>query len=70
MYENSCNCCCTVIQKTEHKIDMKLDNSEFHKILSIDDLFALFQKNSNASYILHGGNTAHGIYIIINNNLY
>ncbi|XP_061934259.1 uncharacterized protein LOC107992596 isoform X2 [Apis cerana] len=62
LYENSCNCCCTVIQKTEHKIDMKLDNSEFHKILSIDDLFALFQKNSNASYILHGGNTAHGVY--------
>lgn len=62
LYENSCNCCCTVIQKTEHKIDMKLDNSEFHKILSIDDLFALFQKNPNASYILHGGNTAHGVY--------
>ncbi|CAL7942348.1 unnamed protein product [Xylocopa violacea] len=60
--ENGCNGCHTVIQNTEDKIEMKLNGSAFYKVLSIDDLFAVFQNNPNASYVLHGGNTAHGVY--------
>ncbi|XP_076758274.1 uncharacterized protein LOC143427746 [Xylocopa sonorina] len=60
--ENGCNGCNTIIQSGEDKIEMKLDGSAFYKVLSVDDLFAVFQKNPNASYVLHGGNTAHGVY--------
>ncbi|XP_015433474.1 PREDICTED: indole-3-acetaldehyde oxidase-like [Dufourea novaeangliae] len=60
--QNGCNTCSTVNQTTEAKIDMKLDGSEFHKVLSVDDMFEVFQKNPTASYVLHGGNTAHGVY--------
>lgn len=41
-------------------MDIKLDDGEFHKVYSIDELFAIFQQKPNATYILHGGNTAHG----------
>ncbi|XP_017763664.1 PREDICTED: xanthine dehydrogenase/oxidase-like isoform X2 [Eufriesea mexicana] len=60
--ENGCNGCHTRVQDTNDKIDMKLSGCEFHKVLSIDDLFEIFQKYPNASYVLHGGNTAHGVY--------
>lgn len=58
--ENGCNGCHTHVQDTNNKIYMKLDGSEFYKVLSIEDLFEIFQKYPNASYVLHGGNTAHG----------
>ena len=60
--KNGCNGCNSVVQSTENKIDMKLDGSQFYKVLSVDELFEIFQKNPNASYVLHGGNTAHGVY--------
>ncbi|XP_076397558.1 uncharacterized protein LOC100882814 isoform X3 [Megachile rotundata] len=60
--ENGCNGCHQLISNTEDKIDMKLEGVQFHKVLSVDDLFAVFEKNPNASYILYGGNTAHGVY--------
>ncbi|XP_034185073.2 uncharacterized protein LOC117606576 isoform X1 [Osmia lignaria lignaria] len=60
--ENDCNSCYTLIQNTEDKIDMKLEGMEFYKVLSVDDLFEVFAKKPDASYILHGGNTAHGVY--------
>lgn len=58
--EDGCNGCYTLSQNTEANISMKLDGSQFHKVLTVDDLFTLFQNNPNASYVLHGGNTAHG----------
>ncbi|KOC64413.1 Aldehyde oxidase 2 [Habropoda laboriosa] len=60
--ENGRNGCHTLLQTTNNKINMELDGSEFHKVLSIEDLFAVFKNNPNASYVLHGGNTAHGVY--------
>lgn len=41
-------------------LDIKLADAEFYKVYSIDDLFALFRQKPNATYILNGGNTAHG----------
>ncbi|XP_076639451.1 xanthine dehydrogenase/oxidase isoform X2 [Colletes latitarsis] len=58
------NCCTTIVQNQESKIDMKLDGAEFHKVLSVSDLMELFEKKPNASYILNGGNTAQGVYRI------
>ncbi|XP_011874274.1 PREDICTED: indole-3-acetaldehyde oxidase-like, partial [Vollenhovia emeryi] len=46
----------------EDTIDIKLADSEFYKVYSIDDLFKIFQQNPSATYILNGGNTAHGVY--------
>ncbi|CAK9818034.1 Indole-3-acetaldehyde oxidase [Anthophora plagiata] len=60
--QNDCNGCHALSQTTENKINMKLDGSEFHKVLSVDDLFTVFEKNPNVNYILHGGNTAQGVY--------
>lgn len=41
-------------------IDIKLADSQFYKVYTIDDLFAIFQRNPDATYMLNGGNTAHG----------
>lgn len=41
-------------------LDIKLEDSEFFKVYTIEDLFAIFQQNPKATYILNGGNTAHG----------
>ncbi|XP_015171182.1 PREDICTED: xanthine dehydrogenase-like [Polistes dominula] len=51
-------------------ISIKLEDSNFHKVLSIDNLFSIFQKYSNSTYILNGGNTAHGVYRIEKKDLY
>ncbi|XP_043523035.1 xanthine dehydrogenase/oxidase-like isoform X2 [Frieseomelitta varia] len=60
--ENECNDCHTVVQNIEDNIDMKLDGSHFYKVLSVDDLFTVFKNNPDKTYVLHGGNTAHGVY--------
>lgn len=54
----------------ESKIDIQLDGSEFHKVLSIKDLFEIFKNNPKANYILHGGNTAHGVFRIKKRDMY
>ncbi|KAL0109815.1 hypothetical protein PUN28_013466 [Cardiocondyla obscurior] len=43
-------------------LDIKLADAEFDKVYSIENLFAVFQQKPNATYILNGGNTAHGVY--------
>ncbi|XP_039304286.1 xanthine dehydrogenase 1 isoform X2 [Solenopsis invicta] len=44
-------------------VDIKLaDGVEFYKVYSIENLFAVFRQMPDATYILHGGNTAHGVY--------
>lgn len=49
-------------------IEMELkDNVKFHKVLAIDHVFDIFQKHSDATYIINGGNTAHGTEEIIVN---
>jgi len=41
-------------------VNIKLTDAEFYKIYSIESLFAIFREKPNATYILNGGNTAHG----------
>ncbi|XP_018363392.1 PREDICTED: xanthine dehydrogenase/oxidase-like [Trachymyrmex cornetzi] len=41
---------------------MKLEDAEFYKVYTIRDVFGIFQRNSQATYILNGGNTAQGVY--------
>lgn len=41
------------------EMDLK-DSMKFHKVLKIDHIFEIFQKHPDASYIINGGNTAHG----------
>jgi xanthine dehydrogenase/oxidase len=43
-------------------VRMELADGEFFKVYSIANLFAIFQEKPNATYILNGGNTAHGVY--------
>ncbi|XP_058788859.1 xanthine dehydrogenase/oxidase-like isoform X2 [Phymastichus coffea] len=35
------------------------DAVQFHKVLNVDHVFEIFQRNPDASYIINGGNTAH-----------
>jgi len=44
-------------------LDIKLADAEFYKVYSINDLFAIFRQKPDATYILNGGNTAHGNFI-------
>ncbi|XP_011302811.1 indole-3-acetaldehyde oxidase-like [Fopius arisanus] len=44
------------------EIHMVLGNIKFHKVLDLDNLFAVFTNNPHATYVLNGGNTAHGVY--------
>ncbi|XP_066582260.1 uncharacterized protein [Prorops nasuta] len=46
-------------------VHMKLGDANFHKVLTVDNLFSIFDKNPDATYILNGGNTAHGVYRIV-----
>ncbi|XP_012221434.1 xanthine dehydrogenase/oxidase isoform X2 [Linepithema humile] len=50
-------------------LDIKLEDSEFFKVYTVDDLFAIFQQKPKATYILNGGNTAHGVYRVGKNDL-
>lgn len=43
-------------------VSMKLEDADFHKVLSVDHLFSMFQTYPNSTYILNGGNTAHGSF--------
>ncbi|XP_034939273.1 xanthine dehydrogenase 1-like [Chelonus insularis] len=44
------------------EVHMVMNNVQFHKVLSVENLFNVFQNNPDATYILYGGNTAHGVY--------
>jgi len=41
-------------------VDIKLADTEFYKVYSIENLFTIFREKPDATYILNGGNTAHG----------
>nr|XP_050853429.1 uncharacterized protein LOC127065310 isoform X1 [Vespula vulgaris] len=51
-------------------VSMKLEDADFHKVLSVDHLFSMFQTYPNSTYILNGGNTAHGVYRIEKPDIY
>ncbi|XP_025074447.1 xanthine dehydrogenase-like [Pogonomyrmex barbatus] len=51
-------------------LNIKLGDGEFYKIYSIHDLFEIFRRKPHATYILNGGNTAHGIYRTSKKDLY
>ncbi|XP_036145981.1 xanthine dehydrogenase/oxidase [Monomorium pharaonis] len=51
-------------------VNIKLTDAEFYKVHSINDLFAVFEQKPNATYILNGGNTAHGVYRSSKKDLY
>ncbi|KAI4474230.1 hypothetical protein M0802_015717, partial [Mischocyttarus mexicanus] len=57
-------------QLSSTPVSMKLEDAVFHKVLSIDNIFTTFQKYSNSTYILNGGNTAHGVYRIVKPEVY
>ncbi|XP_046483350.1 xanthine dehydrogenase/oxidase isoform X2 [Neodiprion pinetum] len=70
--EQSCSGSCATIQKSKgigfrHII---FDNAEFYKVPTVDGLFSIFEKYPDASYVLHGGNTAHGVYRSKKSQLY
>ncbi|XP_076300418.1 xanthine dehydrogenase [Lasioglossum baleicum] len=67
---NGFNGCATSDPNADTKIDIKLDGAEFRKVLSVDSLFEVFQNNPDASYVLHGGNTAHGVYRLKRPDMY
>ncbi|XP_011061244.1 PREDICTED: xanthine dehydrogenase/oxidase-like isoform X2 [Acromyrmex echinatior] len=50
-------------------LDIKLADTEFYKVYSIENLFAIFREKPDATYILNGGNTAHGVYRTGKNDL-
>ncbi|KAL6263816.1 hypothetical protein P5V15_003899 [Pogonomyrmex californicus] len=51
-------------------LNIKLGDEEFYKIYSVHDLFEIFRRKPHATYILNGGNTAHGIYRTSKKDLY
>ncbi|XP_071634820.1 uncharacterized protein [Temnothorax longispinosus] len=51
-------------------LNIKLADAEFYKVYSIENLFAVFQEKPDATYILNGGNTAHGVYRVGKNDLH
>ncbi|XP_015110495.1 indole-3-acetaldehyde oxidase [Diachasma alloeum] len=44
------------------EIRMEFGNVKFQKVLDLENLFAVFASNPDATYVLNGGNTAHGVY--------
>ncbi|XP_055372025.1 uncharacterized protein LOC129606005 [Condylostylus longicornis] len=50
-------------QKSYQGLRLVFDNGkEWHKILSLNDLFSLFKSIGEKTYMLVAGNTAHGVY--------
>ncbi|XP_011882440.1 PREDICTED: xanthine dehydrogenase-like [Vollenhovia emeryi] len=56
------SCCDKELYDGNIMLDIKLADAEFYKVYTIDDVFAIFQQKPEATYILNGGNTAHGVY--------
>jgi len=48
-------------------LSIKLEDAHFYKVFTIEDIFIIFKENPNATYILNGGNTAHGIFSVLDN---
>ncbi|KYN35640.1 Xanthine dehydrogenase, partial [Trachymyrmex septentrionalis] len=46
------------------------DRGYFYKVLTVEDLFNIFENNPRATYILYGGNTAHGVYPTSKKDIY
>ncbi|XP_008214986.2 indole-3-acetaldehyde oxidase [Nasonia vitripennis] len=51
-------------------IYLKLKDADFFKVFTIGQIFEIFNKCPNASYILNGGNTGNGVYRISKKDLY
>ncbi|XP_036145980.1 xanthine dehydrogenase isoform X2 [Monomorium pharaonis] len=71
-YQTQCTNSCSAKQlvRGNEMLDIKLVDAEFYKVYSIEDLFAIFQRKPDATYILNGGNTAHGVYRSSKKDLY
>lgn len=49
--------------ETKQPIRMVFDNqSEWHKVFNLNDIFAIFEQVGEKPYMLVAGNTAHGVY--------
>ncbi|CAL1679573.1 unnamed protein product [Lasius platythorax] len=70
--KNGLPCTNSCVDKHSHnaKLDIKLEDAEFYKVYTIEDLFAVFRQKPKATYILNGGNTAHGVYRTGKNDLH
>ncbi|KAJ8668983.1 hypothetical protein QAD02_000242 [Eretmocerus hayati] len=52
-------------------LNLKLtDSSQFHKVMKIDEIFAILSNRSGSSYQINGGNTAHGVYRTVLKEIY
>ncbi|KYN03669.1 Aldehyde oxidase 2 [Cyphomyrmex costatus] len=51
-------------------LSIKLEDACFYKVTTVEALFELLKSNPHATYILNGGNTAHGIYRSSKKNMY
>ncbi|OXU29496.1 hypothetical protein TSAR_010099 [Trichomalopsis sarcophagae] len=51
-------------------IYLKLKDADFFKVFTIGQIFEIFNKFPNASYILNGGNTGNGVYRISKKDIY
>ncbi|XP_014224706.2 xanthine dehydrogenase/oxidase-like isoform X1 [Trichogramma pretiosum] len=54
-----------IVHKSSFARTLKLTLNEsrvFHKVLEVNEIFNIFEEHPNASYIINGGNTAHGVY--------
>lgn len=58
--DKACDNKCKQLKPHKKNIYMKFGNTKFYKVTSINELFLIFTENKNLSYILNGGNTAHG----------
>ncbi|XP_063993362.1 uncharacterized protein LOC135171021 [Diachasmimorpha longicaudata] len=52
------------------EIRMEFGNVKFQKVLDLENLFAVFASNPDATYVLNGGNTAHGVYRLQKPDIY
>ncbi|KYN05923.1 Aldehyde oxidase 2 [Cyphomyrmex costatus] len=51
-------------------LSIKLEDASFYKVSTIETLFTLLNNNPQATYILNGGNTAHGVYPLSKKDMY
>ncbi|XP_055686273.1 uncharacterized protein LOC129791793 [Lutzomyia longipalpis] len=51
--------CHAVAEKKSFKLS---EAREWHKVLNLEDIFAIFKASGDKSYMLVAGNTAHGVY--------
>ncbi|KAJ8676452.1 hypothetical protein QAD02_012239 [Eretmocerus hayati] len=73
--KKTCNGTCQdveVVYKSSipRPLDVILKDFRFYKVLKVDEIFGVLVKHSESSYVLNGGNTAHGVYRLPKKHIY